>query len=361
MIRDAYAVILAGGRGERFWPLSTSERPKQFLTLIGGKPLLAQAVDRLRGLLPPERIFIITHADLVMATRSVAPRIPPDNVIGEPFGRDTAAACALALALVRARSPQGVFCVLTADQLIKDLEVFRATLRAGLKLAHGSESLITIGIRPAYASTGFGYIEAGKRVQKLGKIEFLEVQRFVEKPDASTAKRFVATGRYYWNSGMFMWSVASLERALATYRPELSAMARRIAATISTSRFEASLRKEYQNLEKISIDYAIMEKAKNILMAKGVFRWDDVGSWPALANHLKPTAGGNIVVGDCTAVDSAGNLVVSEGRLTALLGVHDLVVVHSGRASLICPKERAQELKKIIRALAEHPRYRKLL
>ena len=353
MCENHYAVIMAGGKGERFWPLSTARRPKQFMSLIGGRSLLAQAVERLRGLIPPERVLVITGARLVEATHEAVPEIPRENVIGEPFGRDTAAACALASALVKARNPTGVFCILTADQIIGDLDAFRSTLRESLQMAASEDLLLTIGIQPAFASTGFGYIEAGQALAERCGIGFLKVKRFVEKPDRAKAEQFLAEGRYYWNSGMFIWSVLAFRKALGRHQPHLLEMADRMTACAGGPDFEARLREEYGRLQKISIDYAIMEKVDNIVMAKGVFAWDDVGSWSALENHLPSDAAGNVVVGACEAIDARGNVVVSPGRLTALIGVEDLVVVHSGTATLICPKSRAQEVRKMVQRLAE--------
>ena len=358
---DIFAVILAGGKGERFWPLSTARRPKQFLALAGDKPLLSMAVDRLAGLIPTERVLVITSADLAGAAREAAPQVPAANVIGEPFGRDTAAACALGGALVKARSPGAVFCILTADQIMGNVELYQETLRQSFALAASRDSLLTIGIKPAFPSTGFGYIESAEPVAENNGIQFLKVKRFVEKPDPRTAEQFVAAGRYYWNSGMFIWSVNAFESALARHCPALHAMARRLAPAVGTPSFESTLRAEYERIGRISVDYALMEKADNIVMARGTFPWDDVGSWTALGNHIPADASGNAVLGACEALESKGNVVVSENRLTALFGVEDLVVVHAEHATLICPKSRAQEIKKLVQKLGENPEYRQLL
>lgn len=356
-----YAVIMAGGKGERFWPLSTSEHPKQLLSLVGDKPLLTLAVERLQGLVGMDKVLVVTNQSLVQGTLEAVPDIPPTNVIGEPFGRDTAAACALAMALVKARDPGAVFCILTADHVIGDLPVFQNTLHRAARLASERPVLITIGINPAFPSTGFGYIEAGDPVAAEGAIEFYEARRFVEKPDATTAVSYIDTGRYYWNSGMFVWSVDTLDKAFAEHAPDFSQLAARIVPTVDTPSFMPVLKKEYSNLEKISVDYALMEKADNIVMAKGTFQWDDVGSWSALANHFGPDGQGNIVVGDAQALDSENNIVVSRERLTALIGVSDLIVVQAGGATLICRKDRAQDVKKMVKQLEKVERYKPLL
>lgn len=356
-----YAVILAGGKGERFWPLSTARRPKQLLSLVGGKPLIVRAVDRLEGVIPPERVYVITNADTVAATREVAPELPPENIIGEPIGRDTAAAIALGAALVKARDPGGAFCVLTADHIMGDLDVFRSTIREGLSLASREDLLITIGIRPAFASTGYGYIESGESLAENEGVVFLRARRFVEKPDRKTAEEYISSGRFFWNSGMFIWSVRAFASALRKHRPVLADLIERLAPVAGTPGFEQAMGEAYERLEKISIDYALMEKADNIAMARGEFAWDDVGSWTALENHLPRDAAGNVAVGSVEELDASGNIVVSDGRLTALVGVKDMIVVHAAGATLVCRKDKAQSVKKIVEKLRASGRYDEVL
>ncbi|MBN1558234.1 MAG: mannose-1-phosphate guanylyltransferase, partial [Lentisphaerae bacterium] len=329
--------------------------------LVGGKPLLQIAVERLGGLIPPDRVLVITSGELVDVTCRAAPALPPENVIGEPFGRDTAAACALALAVVRRRDPAGILCVLTADHIIGDLESFHATLREGAVVAAEHDALITIGIQPTFPSTGFGYIESGKPIEHSGRIAFARAAGFVEKPDRATAERYLATGRYYWNSGMFIWTAPTFAQALTAYQPPLAAMVREVEPAVGTDGFARKLRHAYAKLEKISIDYAIMEKADNIIMARGTFAWDDVGSWPALEHHFDKDNGGNVRIGACEAIDAHNNVVVSKERLTALIGVDDLVVVQAPGATLVCRKERAQDVKHMVRLLAEAGGYEHLL
>lgn len=357
MSESDYAVILAGGRGERFWPLSTARNPKQLLSLVGETPLLAQAVARLEGLIDPDRVFVITNTDLVDASRRAAPTLPAGNVIGEPVGRDTAAAVALGAALVKARSPNGAFCVLTADHIIGDLPLYRETLREGLALARARDVLLTIGIHPTKPATGYGYIESGEPVSHAGRIAFFRATRFVEKPDLETAKAYLASGSYHWNAGMFMWSVASLEKAFAMHRPQLADLIGALTPAIEADALAPALDREYAVLEKISIDYALMEKADNIVMAKGTFPWDDVGSWSALENHFVADEDGNIRVGAAELLDSSGNIVISEDRVTGLIGVSDLIVVQADGATLVCPKDRAQDVRKLVEQLRAAKRY----
>ncbi len=361
MLKNAFAVIMAGGRGERFWPLSTSKRPKQVLSLIGGKPMIAIAVDRLDGLVPADRVIVVTNRDLVTATAAALPNVPVQNIVGEPVGRDTAAAVALASALVRKRAADGVFCILTADHIIEDIAVFQRTIRAGLEMALRKDVLITIGITPTFASTGYGYIEEGELEEEVDGVKLCRAKRFVEKPDATRAGEYLRAGNYCWNSGMFMWSVDSIQAALKQHTPNLFEMARRIEQHVDTDSFASALEKEYEVLKKISVDYAIMEKSNNILMARGAFAWDDVGSWVALENHFEKDQAGNVMIGSCEQLDSTGNIVVSDGRLTALLGVHDMVVVQAEGATLVCPKNMAQDVKKLVALLREKGSHQELL
>ncbi|MGD9613256.1 MAG: mannose-1-phosphate guanylyltransferase [Kiritimatiellia bacterium] len=357
----AYAVIMAGGKGERFWPLSTARRPKQLLDLAGGKPLILQAVDRLAGVVPPERILIVTNESLVAPIRDLLGQGSPVGVLGEPVGRDTAAAIAAGAAWIKRRDPAAVFCVLTADHVIGDLPVFRDVLARGLELCAQHDVLMTIGIAPAEPSSAYGYIEAGDLWLKSGAVEFFRVQRFVEKPDGDTARGYLASGRYAWNSGMFVWSVRNIHRAFADFRPALAEKIDVWSACADDAEFLAALARDFPALEKISIDYAVMEKARNIVVCKGTFAWDDVGSWPALESHLPKDGRGNAMKGDVEVLDSARNIVVSDGRLTALVGVDDLVVVQAEGVTLVCRKDRSQDIKGLLAQLRAQKRRDEIL
>lgn len=348
-----YAVILAGGKGERFWPLSTAACPKQLLSLVGGRPMVRLASDRLNSLIPVERIFVLTNQSLVEATRKALPQILPEQIIGEPIGRDTAPACALATAIVKARNPNAVLAILTADQVMHDEEGFRRTLAAAYEMATKDPVLVTIGIKPSYPSTAFGYIEAGAPVSDASPIHFRLVARFVEKPDATTARQYVDSGRFLWNSGMFVWKVDAFYAALAAHAPALKVMAERIEEVAWTDKFEATLAAIFPSAARISVDYAVMEKSSNIVMALAGFDWDDVGSWPALANHFPADASGNVIIGRCQTLGTANAIVISEGRLTALIGVDDIVVVQAPNATLICRRDRAQDVRLLVQQLAK--------
>ncbi len=354
-MKHAYAVIMAGGSGERFWPLSTRSRPKQFISLFGGKPLLSLAVERLEGLFPSDHIYIITADRLVAASVAAASAVPPENIIGEPCRRDTAAAVAVACGVVRRRDPDGVVCILTADQLMTDAAAFRQTLADSVAVAAAHDAIVTIGIQPTYPATGFGYIELGETLEAGTVTGFTAAKRFVEKPDAATAAGYLASGKYLWNAGMFIWRTAVMLEAFRAYAPDLAVLCDRIIGTDSSASLRTCLAEQYPGLRAISIDYAVMEHVQNILTARGVFGWDDVGSWPALGKHFPADASGNVVVGSCERMEASDNIVVSENHLTALIGVKDLIVVHTDRATLICPRDRAQDVKRLLRAIAERP------
>ncbi len=354
-MKRAYVVILAGGSGERFWPLSTKARPKQFISLFGGRPLLSLAVERLQGLVSPEQIFIITAERLIEDTALAAWNVPRSNIIGEPCKRDTAPAIATACGLVRQRDKDGVVCILTADQLMTDVETFRQTLADAIKVAEQRDAVVTIGIPPTYAATGFGYIEAGEVLDTGTVTIFQETRRFVEKPDEYTAARYLESERYYWNSGMFIWRTDVMLKALNECAPDMGSLCEAVSEASTEEETQAVLQRVYPSLRAISIDYAVMEHLGNIVMARGQFGWDDVGSWPSVAGHFSADLDGNVIIGSCEQRESQNNIVVSENRLTALIGVQGMVVVHSDNATLICPKDRAEEVKKLIRRIAERP------
>lgn len=356
MTTHAYAVILAGGKGERFWPLSTAARPKQLVPLFGGTPLLTQAVERLDGVIPPDRVWIITSRQLADAIAAAAPSVPRGQIIGEPCGRDTATACALACAIVRSQDPQGVACILTADQLSTDVPRFRQALSDAIAFASRGTDIVTVGIPPTHPATGFGYIEIEAPIDTGLATPIDRAKRFVEKPDAATAAKYIAGRRHFWNSGMFIWHVDAMHKALCLHAPDMLALADSFEAAAREGRLDAEIERLYPSARKISIDYAVMEHASNIAVVHGDFGWDDVGSWPSVAAHFPADEGGNVAIGPCEALDSTGNIVVAEdGRLTALVGVNDMVVVHAGRATLVCPKSRAQELKALLARLAMRP------
>jgi mannose-1-phosphate guanylyltransferase len=355
------AFILAGGRGERFWPLSSRRRPKQLLALVGDRPLLAETVRRLTPWIPPERTWVITNAEYVEAARQWLPELPPAQIVGEPMGRDTAAAVALALGLMLAHDPEGVFAVLPSDHVIGEGPAFLDTLRTAFRLASHRKALIVVGIPPTAPVPSFGYIEAGPAAEDTPAGPALPVRRFVEKPDVETARRYLAAGNFYWNAGLFVWQTPVLLAALRRHAPRHAELAECAAKAAGRPEFENVLRTAYANIEKTSIDYALMEKAENVLMIPANFRWDDMGTWTTLRNHFPADADGNVIVGDGVALDAGENIVYSPGRLTALLGVRELIVVQAEGVTLVCRRDQADAVKKLVRHLHSLGRYEDLL
>ncbi len=355
--QDLYAVIMAGGRGERFWPVSRNSRPKQFVSLFGGKPLITIAVERLQGLVSDDHILVVTSADLVELSRKALPMLPEANILGEPFGRDTAAACAIGAAWVaRQGGDSATMAVLTADHLIEDTETFRQTLADAADTVSREPMIGVIGIVPEFASTGYGYIESEADLDLGTATRFMQVRRFVEKPDEATAKQYVESGRHFWNSGMFLWSVSTFKSALREFRPQLLGMMERLEPQFGTPDFEAAFLAEYNQLEKISVDYAIMEKARNIMAARGDFGWDDVGTWVSASDHFDQDWAGNSVHGRCELLRASNTTVVNDdaGHLVAVMEVENLVVVHTPDATLVCKKDAAQGLKELVKQIAQN-------
>ena len=353
--KDFYVVIMAGGRGERFWPMSRFSRPKQFVSLFGGKPLITIAVERLKGLVRNDHILVVTSSDLVELSRGALPMLPPENVLGEPFGRDTAAACAIGTAWVASRGgDSATMAVLTADHLIEDVAVFQQTLADGAEFVAKEPVISVIAIVPEFAATGYGYVESAGPLESGTETAFVKVRRFIEKPNEDIARQYVASGCHFWNSGMFLWSVATFKAALRMFRPQLLEMADRLQGKFGKPDFEAAFLDEYNKLDKISVDYAIMEKADNIVAAQGQFGWDDVGTWVSASDHFEKDDCGNAVYGKCEFLKASDNTVVNgvDNHLLAVMGADNLVVVHTADATLVCSKESAQGLKEMVRQIA---------
>lgn len=353
-----YPVILAGGRGTRFWPLSRKKRAKQLLALDGKQTMIQQTVARLLPLAPSNRFWIITNDDLRPSILRQLPKLPKMQVIAEPMGRNTAPAIGLAAFILLRENPNAVIGMFPSDHVIGDEEKYRSTIERGAEIAAAGESIVVLGIRPNRAETGYGYIEVGNIFYG----DALRVRRFTEKPDAKNAARFVASGNYFWNSGMFLWSTRTLVNALREHLPKTAALLEQIAATFGTRKFTATLRKIYAKSEDISIDYAVLEprSAKgevqgNIVCLPADFGWNDLGSWTALHEHhtgKSSPAEGNIIDGSGVFVLNArGNYVHAPGKFVATVGVNDLVVVDTPDALLITTRQNAQDVGKVVKYL----------
>ncbi len=346
---STYAVILAGGSGRRFWPLSRDTRPKQLLELFGGKTLLEHAMKRLEGLVPQENILILTNREQEAAVRALlGEALPAENILSEPAKRDTAPAIALGIGWVAARDANAVMLVLPADQLIQEEAAFRTCMAAAVTVAHQTQALVTIGISPTWACPSYGYIERGPRTQVAGAEDaaIYEVQRFREKPNPDLAEDFLRQGNFSWNAGMFIWSVSAVVAELSRHRPELAHF---VAEIRHSKDLKATIEAQFAALPQISIDYALMEKAGRVLNVEASFDWDDVGSWISVGKYLPKDAAGNAANQALVQIDSHDNIVFSTaGQNISLLGVTDLIVVQTADALLVANRHSADAIKKIV-------------
>jgi len=355
-----YPVILAGGRGTRFWPLSRKKCAKQLLALDGKQSMIQQTVARLLALAPAKRFWIITNEDLRPAIAKQLPKIPKAQVLAEPVGRNTAPAIGLAAFLLLREDPSAVIGMFPSDHVIADEKRYHETLERGIEIAAAGPNIIVLGVRPNRAETGYGYIEAGSLFQG----EALRVRRFTEKPNGERAAEFVAAGNYFWNSGMFLWSARTLADALREHLPKTAPILEEIAAGFGTAKFTATFRKLYPKCENISVDYAVLEprsakgeQESNIFCLPADFGWNDLGSWTALHEHhnSKSTpAGGNLIASSGTFVlNSRGNYIHAPGKFVAAVGISDLVVVETDDALLITTLQQAQDVGKVVKYLDE--------
>ncbi len=355
-----YPVILAGGRGTRFWPLSRKKLAKQLLALNGKQTMIQETVARLLPLAPAKKLWIITNDDLRPAILKQLKKLPLRQVVAEPVGRNTAPAIGLAAFLLLREDPDGVIGMFPSDHVIADEKRYRETLTRAIEIAAAGPNIVVLGIRPNRAETGYGYIEAGG----LFEGEALHVRRFTEKPNADTAAEFVSAGNYFWNSGMFLWSARTLADALLEHLPKTAAILERIAATFGTARFSATFRKKYPACENISVDYAILEprsakgeKQSNIYCLPADFGWNDLGSWTALHEHhvakSTPQEGNLVASSGVFLLNARGNYVHAPGKFVAAVGVTDLVVVETADALLVTTRQHAQDVGKVVKYLDE--------
>jgi mannose-1-phosphate guanylyltransferase len=344
-----WATIMAGGSGTRFWPRSRKSMPKQLLALAGEATLLEQTVARVLPLVERERFVVVTNASQQQGVGELLPWLKPENLLVEPVGRNTAPCLVLAATRIQAADPDAVIVALPADHVILDDAAFRRCLKAAIAAADG-ERLITFGIVPRYAETGYGYVELAEPLQQSESHTVYRVARFREKPDRATAQAFVAAGNFLWNSGIFVWRADAFLTAARTHLPEIvEALAP--YATVTAGRLVSGLMFRYADLPDISVDVGILERTTAVACVKGEFGWSDVGSWSALAEVLQSDADGNVSRGELVMLASSGNVVDAPDKLVALLGIHDCVVVDTPDALLVCAKDRAQEVRQILEVL----------
>lgn len=343
-----YAILLAGGTGTRFWPASRRRKPKQFLRVAGANSLLEETRARLAGVIDDEHVLVVTTEEHASDVHAALPSIPRENVLAEPLGRNTGPCIALAALEVRRRDPGALQVVLPADHVIRPREDFQRTLRAALQVASDGRSLIVFGIAPDHAATAFGWIKSGALERSVDGLELRAVERFTEKPSRERARAFLAEGGYFWNSGMFVWSTAAICAALELHLP-------RVFAALARGPRGAELARAYAAFEPVSIDVGVIERAEHVRMLPIDYFWSDVGAWDALAGVLDSDARNNVAAGGTLlkALESKGCIVHGpEGSLTALIGVDNLIVVQAGGVTLVCRRDRAQDVKRLVERLA---------
>jgi mannose-1-phosphate guanylyltransferase len=360
-----YPVILAGGRGTRFWPLSRKRRAKQLLALDGKRTMIQQTMARLLGLASTKRIWVITNDDLRPEIARQLPRMEKQHILAEPVGRNTAPAIGLAAFILERTAPDAVIGLFPSDQVISDIKKYHEVLEKGIGIAAAGENIVVLGIRPTRPETGYGYIQAGSANLNGA----LEVRRFTEKPDAERAAEFVAEGNYYWNSGMFLWSARTLANALREHLPKTASVLEQIAATFGTTKFSRSFKRLYPRCENISVDYAVLEPRSsrgegrsNIFCLPADFGWSDLGSWTALHEHSlakRPAKDNNLISGDgIFTLNAEGNYIHAPGKFVAVVDVSNLVVVETDDALLITTQEHAQDVGKVVKYLDEKKLHR---
>ena len=348
-----HALIMAGGGGTRFWPRSRQKKPKQFLNLVGDRSLLQQAVDRLEAAVPPERTWVITAGQHRGEVAAHLPQLPDDRIIGEPCGRDTAPCIGLGAALIALDDPDAIMMVTPADHVIEPVQEFRRAAHVAQRMVEEHpHSLVTFGIPPTYPATGYGYIHRGPELTQRQGISVYKVASFREKPGAELAEQWVASGEYFWNSGIFFWKARTILDALKIAQPDLTRAVERIAQAWKMPRREEILRKEYEALTRISIDYAVMEKAKEVLVVQAPYRWDDVGSWLALERMHPQDADGNTILANHCGIDTAHCLIAAQPEfLVTTVGVDHLLIVQDGDAILVADRRDEAAVKNLVQLL----------
>lgn len=360
MHNHVYAVILAGGGGTRLWPKSRQQTPKQFLRLYGDKTMLELTADRLNQLVPWERMIVVTNQAYLATVKELLPNLKPENILAEPQKRDTALAMLLGALYARSLDSEAVILNAAADHIVQDTTEYVRVMQAAASEATAQPLLITVGISPTYPSTGFGYIKIDGEIKRLNKnLASFAVDNFTEKPNRATARAFLATGRYFWNANMYVWKAQTLLDTFARYQPEMHQLIEPLLKA-SSKIIQASLKTLYSDFPTISIDYAISEKADNLILIPGDFGWNDIGEWRVVYELSKQDPAGNVLLSDTKLGDakpllleSHQNLVYAHQRKVVLLGVDDMLVIDTPDALLIAPRQQSQNIKKVVTALQD--------
>ncbi|MCX7876184.1 MAG: sugar phosphate nucleotidyltransferase [Melioribacteraceae bacterium] len=350
---EIFAVIMAGGVGSRFWPRSKEKKPKQLIKIFGENTMIQDTVKRLDGLVDNKNIFVITNKIQKPTVIEQLPQLPKENIIDEPFGKNTAACIGLASILIKKKNPEAVIITLPSDHLIKDDELFRDCLKNACDFANSSHGLLTIGIKPTRPETGYGYIQFDENEVSNN---IYKVLTFAEKPNLTTAINFIEAGDFLWNSGIFIWRVDAILNAIRKFLPDLYDGLNYLENKIDTNDFEKELINVYGQLKSISIDYGVMEKADNVYLTKAEFYWNDVGSWEAVYEIANKNDDGNAIVGDVYTEHTFNSYIFSQNKFVATIGVEDLIVINTDDALLICRRDKAQEVRQIVEYLKMNKR-----
>lgn len=354
----AYAVILAGGGGTRLWPKSRNKTPKQFLKLVGKETMIQLTASRITKLIPWEKVIVVTNALYKDEVHEQLPEIPLENIIAEPDKRDSALAMLTGALFAKSKDENAVVINCASDHIVQDQTEFIRVMKLAAQTAYENDYLVTVGISPTHPATGFGYIKIGEDLKKLDKgLSLFKVDSFTEKPNEATARGFISTGKYFWNANMYVWSAGAIQKAFEKYMPEMYEQTKHLP-TLSTKEFHSALGKVYETAQAISVDYAISEHADNLVLIPGDFGWDDVGDWKVVYDLETKDLAGNVVIGEgnkkhILSINSQNNLVHANNKLVAILGIDDLVVVDTDEILMIIPKNRSQEVKKLVDRLKE--------
>lgn len=345
---NLFTLIMAGGSGTRFWPRSKAVKPKQYLNLFGNKSLLQSTIKRFSLFTPTENIYVVSGKSQAAVLEEQTPMLPKENLIYEPVGKNTLPCIGLAAMFAEKENPDGIMVVTPSDHLIENDELFRDTVLAAVKIADERDGIVTIGITPTYPATGYGYVKTAEDITGSEKIRQFKVERFVEKPNETTAASYLKQGGFYWNSGLFVFKISVFLDAVKQFAPALYADLRKIQADLGNPSFEKTLDTIYRAVEGISVDYGIMEHAKNIYLVEGNFVWNDLGSWESVYLTAGKDENGNAGAGESIIIGSKNSYIYSETGIIAVVGLDDVIVVQDGNTTLVCKRDKAEEIKKVV-------------
>ena len=350
-MENLYTLIMAGGSGTRFWPRSRVAKPKQYLGLFGNKSLLQSTIKRFETFTDDENIYIVSNKNQAEVLEQQTTQLPPENLIYEPVGKNTLPCIGLAALFAEKENPDGIMVVSPSDHLINNTELFRDTVLAAAKIAEEKDGIVTIGITPTYPATGYGYVQTAEDITGGEKIRQFKVERFVEKPDEKTATSYLEQGGFYWNSGLFIFKVSVFLEAVKQFAPDLYADLRKIQADLGKPTYEQTLDTIYRAVQSISVDYGIMEHAKNIYLVEGNFDWNDLGGWESVYQVDEKDEKGNVKNGEVILEGVNNSYVHADNSLVAVIGLEDVVVVQEGNAVLVCKRDKTEEVKRIVEQL----------